>query len=104
MSIPDGLSGGSLRSMAVPDDDAPEPFGQDPTSPDDTAPSSISRTDQETRAYKSTEFLAGQKAGFKEGVDATVAALCAELIRARATEDEIKHIVARVRARSAGHG
>ncbi|HVY40598.1 MAG TPA: hypothetical protein VHM31_21820 [Polyangia bacterium] len=86
--------------MAGPDDDAPEPFDEEVTSLDETNRLPVSRPDQQTRAYKSAEFLAGRDAGFKEGVDAAVAALSAELIRARATEDEIKHIVARVRAGS----
>ena len=90
--------------MAAPDDDAPEAFEDEPTSLDETNRLSVSGTDQPTRAYKSAEFLSGREAGFKEGIDAAVAALRAELIRARATEDEIKHIVARVRAGSASRG
>jgi hypothetical protein len=90
--------------MAAPEDDAPEPFEEEVTSLDETNRVSVSRPDQETRAYKSAEFLAGREAGFKEGIDAAVAALRAELIRARATDEEIKHIVARVRAGSATRG
>lgn len=87
--------------MAAPDEDAPEPLDEESGSLDETNRLSVSGPDQQTRAYKSAEFLSGRDAGFKEGVDAAVAALRAELIRARATEDEIKHIVARVRAGSA---
>ncbi len=90
--------------MAGPDDDAPEPCEEESTSLDETNRVEVSRADQETRAYKSAEFLSGRDAGFKEGVEAAIAALRAELIRARATDDEIKHIVARVRAGSAGRG
>ena len=79
-----------------PDDDVPEIFAEEPT--DEV--SGASETD-DTRAYKSVEFLAGREAGFKEGVEAAVAALKDELVRAKATDDEIKHIIARVRAGSA---
>jgi hypothetical protein len=89
---------------AAPDDDAPEPFDEEVSSLDETNRLSVGTPGQQTRAYKSAEFLAGREAGFKEGIDAAVAALRAELIRARATEDEIKHIVARVRAGSASRG
>ncbi|HVZ89047.1 MAG TPA: hypothetical protein VHG72_18910 [Polyangia bacterium] len=85
----------------VPDDDSPEPFDDEPTHLDEMDP--LAPSDRQTRSYKSVEFLAGREAGFKEGVDAAVAALRVELIRARCTEDEIKHIVARVRA-GATHG
>ena len=87
--------------MAQPDDDAPdaaEPIDTDRT-PLDEMP--VETSSQQTQAYKSAEFLAGQQTGFKDGVEAAVAALRAELIRARCTEDEIKHIIARVRAGSA---
>jgi hypothetical protein len=80
----------------VPDDDSPEVFEDEPTHLDDMQP--LAATERQTRSYKSAEFLAGREAGFKEGVDAAVAALRVELIRAGCTEDEIKHIVARVRA------
>ncbi len=81
-----------------PDDDAPEIFQDEPTHTDDV--DAASETD-DTRAYKSVEFLAGREAGFKEGVEAAVAALRDELLKAKATNDEIKHIIARVRAGSA---
>jgi hypothetical protein len=80
----------------VPDDDSPEVFEDEPTHLYDMQP--LAATERQTRSYKSAEFLAGREAGFKEGVDAAVAALRVELIRAGCTEDEIKHIVARVRA------
>jgi hypothetical protein len=57
---------------------------------------------QQTTAYKSAEFLAGRQAGFKDGVEAAIAALSAELVRARCTEDEVKRITARVRAGAEG--
>ncbi|MFL5307710.1 MAG: hypothetical protein ACJ8F1_21000 [Polyangia bacterium] len=90
--------------MAAPDDGAPEPSDEDVTSLDETNRLPVSAPDQQTRAYKSAEFLAGRDAGFKEGVDAAVAALRGELIRARATDEEIKHIVARVRSGSVARG
>jgi hypothetical protein len=80
----------------VQDDDSPELFEDEPTHLDEMKP--IGASERQTRNYKSAEFLAGREAGFKEGVDATVAALRLELIRAGCTEDEVKHIVARVRA------
>ena len=80
----------------APDDDSPEPFDDEPTHLDEM--DALSPSDRQTRSYKSVEFLAGREAGFKEGIDAAVSALRVELIRARCTEDEIKHIVARVRA------
>ncbi|HVT06836.1 MAG TPA: hypothetical protein VHO67_05245 [Polyangia bacterium] len=90
--------------MPGPDDDVPEPLVDEVDSLDETNRVPVSHPDQQTRAYKSAEFLAGRDAGFKEGVDAAVAALSAELVRARATADEIKHIVARVRAGSVSRG
>jgi hypothetical protein len=83
--------------MAPPDDDAPEAFDDEPTHMDEAGP----LAEQDTRAYKSVEFLAGREAGFAEGVEAAVAALRNELVRARCTEEEIKLIIARVRAGSA---
>ena len=80
----------------VPEDDSPEFFEDEPTHLDEMQPLGVS--ERQTRAYKSAEFLAGREAGLKEGVDAAVAALRLELVRAGCTEDEIKHIVARVRA------
>ncbi|HXJ20610.1 MAG TPA: hypothetical protein VMT03_10280 [Polyangia bacterium] len=85
--------------MGTPDDDAPEGFDSEPTHMDEMDP--MDSSGKQTAAYKSAEFLAGQQAGFKDGVEAAVAALRAELIRARCTEDEIKHIIARVRAGTA---
>jgi hypothetical protein len=84
--------------MGKPDDDAPEGFDSEPTHMDEM--DVMDSSGKQTQSYKSAEFLAGQQAGFKDGVDAAVAALRAELIRARCTEDEIKHIIARVRAGS----
>jgi len=80
----------------VPDDDSPELFEDEPTHLDEMRP--LGSSERQTRTYKSAEFLAGREAGFKEGVEAAVAALRVELIRAGCTEDEIKHIVARVGA------
>jgi hypothetical protein len=80
----------------VQDDDSPEPFEDEPTHLDEMKP--VGASERQTRTYKSAEFLSGRDAGFKEGADATVAALRLELIRAGCTEDEVKHIVARVRA------
>ncbi len=85
--------------MSTPDDDTPDRFDSEPTPLDVIDP--IESSGQQTQAYKSAEFLAGQQTGFKDGVEAAVAALRAELIRARCTEDEIKHIIARVRAGTA---
>jgi hypothetical protein len=80
----------------APEDDSPEFFEDEPTHLDEMQPLGVS--ERQTRAYKSAEFLAGREAGLKEGIDTTVAALRVELVRAGCTEDEIKHIVARVRA------
>jgi hypothetical protein len=80
----------------VQDDDSPEILEDEPTRLDEILP--LGPSERQTRAYKSEEFLAGREAGLKEGVDAAVAALRVELVRAGCTEDEIKHIVARVRA------
>jgi hypothetical protein len=80
----------------APDDDPPELFDDEPTHLDEIKPLGIS--ERQTRTYKSAEYLAGRDAGLKEGIDATVAALREELVRAGCTEDEIKHIIARVRA------
>jgi hypothetical protein len=79
----------------VPDDDSPELFEDEPTHLDEMQP--LAASERQTGTYKSAEFLAGREAGLNEGVDAAVAALRVELIRAGCTEDEIKHIVARVR-------
>lgn len=83
--------------MASPDDDAPESFDDEPTHLDEKAP--LATTDQ-TRAFKSAEFLSGRQVGFIEGVDAAISSLRLELVRAQCTEEEIRHIVARVRAGS----
>ena len=80
----------------APDDDPPELFDDEPTHLDEIKPLGIS--ERQTRTYKSAEYLAGRDAGLKEGIDATVAALREVLVRAGCTEDEIKHIIARVRA------
>ena len=80
----------------VPEDDAPEVFEDEPTHLDEMKP--LATSERQTRTFKSEEFLAGREAGLKEGVEATVAALRLELVRAGCTDDEIKHIVARVRA------
>ena len=80
----------------APDDDSPEPFEDEPTHLDEMQP--LGASERQTRTYKTAEFLAGRDAGLKEGVDAAVAALRVELVRAGCTVDEIKHIVARVRA------
>ena len=80
----------------APDDDPPELFEDEPTHLDEMKPLGIS--ERQTRTYKSAEYLAGRDAGLQEGIDATVAALRDELVRAGCTEDEIKHIIARVRA------
>jgi len=85
--------------MSTPDDDT-DRILVDPTDPADPM-DPLEPSVQQTQAYKSAEFLAGQQTGFKDGVEAAVAALRAELVRARCTEDEIKHIIARVRAGSA---
>lgn len=82
--------------MASPDDDAPDAFENEPTHTDEEA--------EDTSSYKSAEFLAGREAGFKEGVEAAISALKDELVRAKATDEEIKHIIARVRAGSANRG
>ena len=79
----------------VPDDDSPELFEDEPTHLDQMQP--LAASERQTGTYKSAEFLAGREAGLNEGVDAAVAALRVELIRAGCTDDEIKHIVARVR-------
>lgn len=76
------------------DEDSPEEFEDEPTHLDEMQPLG----GRQTRAYKTAEFLAGRDAGLKEGIDAAVTALRVELVRAGCTEDEIKHIVARVRA------
>jgi len=83
----------------APDDDSPEAFEDEPTHLDEMQP--LGASERQTRTYKTSEFLAGRDAGLKEGVDAAVAALRVELVRAGCTEDEIKHIVARVRAGAA---
>ena len=80
----------------VRDDESPEIFEDEPTHLDEMQPLGVS--ERQTRTYKSAEFLAGRDAGLKEGIDVAVAALRVELVRAGCTEDEIKHIVARVRA------
>ena len=95
----DNPDGGNLAGMA-PDDDAPEVFEDEPTHLDEIRPVAAS-SERQTRTYKSAEYLAGRDAGLKEGIDATVAALREELVRAGCTEDEIKHIIARVRAGTA---
>ncbi len=82
--------------MVLPDDDSPELLEDEPTRLDDMQPLGVS--ERQTRTYRSAEYLAGRESGLKEGIDAAVAALRVELIRAGCTEDEIKHIVARVRA------
>ncbi len=79
-----------------PDDNRPEAFEDEPTRLDDAAP--IGESESETAAYKSDEFLAGREAGFREGIEIAVAALKAELVRAGCTTEEVRHIVARVRA------
>ena len=79
----------------APDDDSPEAFEDEPTHLDEMQP--LGASERQTRTYKTSEFLAGRDAGLKEGIDAAVAALRVELVRAGCTEDEIKHIVARVR-------
>jgi hypothetical protein len=81
----------------VRDDDSPDGFEDEPTHLDEMQPLG----ERQTRTYKTAEFLAGRDAGVKEGIDAAVTALRAELVRAGCTEDEIKHIVARVRAGAA---
>ncbi|HEY4394286.1 MAG TPA: hypothetical protein VGP64_09505 [Polyangia bacterium] len=80
----------------VRDDDSPEGFEDEPTHLDEMQP--VGASERQTRTYKTAEFLAGRDAGLKEGIDAAVTALRVELVRAGCTEDEIKHIVARVRA------
>ena len=88
----------------VPDDDSPEVFEDEPTHLDEMQP--LATSERQTRTYKSAEFLAGREDWFGSTeiwVEATVAALRLELIRAGCTEDEIKHIVARVRT-GAGEG
>jgi hypothetical protein len=80
----------------VPDDDSPELFEDEPTHIDEVKP--LGPSERQTRTYKTEEFLAGRDAGLKEGMDAAVTALRLELVRAGCTEEEIKHIVARVRA------
>jgi hypothetical protein len=80
----------------VRDDDSPEGFEDEPTHLDEMQP--MGASERQTRTYKTAEFLAGRDAGLKEGIEAAVAALRVELVRAGCTEDEIKHIVARVRA------
>jgi len=88
----------------VPDDDSPELFEDETTHLDEVKP--LGPSERQTRTYKSEEFLAGRdaglKEGMKEGMEAAVTALRLELVRAGCTEDEIKHIVARVRAGAAG--
>ena len=82
----------------VPDDDAPDAFEDEPTHLDKSGPLPVSERD--TKTFKSAEFLAGREAGLKEGVEAVIAALRVELVRAGCTEDEIVHIVARVSTRT----
>jgi hypothetical protein len=82
------------------DDDVPEIFIDDePTLSNDTR--STGDSGRHTRAYKSAEFLAGRDAGFSEGVEAAVTALKTELLRAGCSDDEVKHITARVRGSAA---
>jgi hypothetical protein len=95
----------------VIDEDRRDSLNDEPTHLDEAVP--VGEAEGETAAFKSAEFLAGREvgvdegykdgfdAGFKDGVERAVATLRAELLRARATEDEIRHIVARVRAGSA---
>jgi hypothetical protein len=83
----------------APDDDPPELFDDEPTHLDEMRP--IPTSERQTLTYKSAEYLAGRDAGLKEGIEATVAALREELVRAGCTEEEIKHIIARVRAGTA---
>ncbi len=91
----------------APDDDEPELFDSEPTHLDEVGPvpsaeiRSVPTGERQTTTYKSAEYLAGRDAGLKEGIDAAVAALREELIRAGCTEDEIKHIIARVRTGTA---
>ena len=80
----------------APDDDSPDVFEDEPTHLDEMKP--LAASERQTRTYKSEEFLSGREAGLNDGIEAAVAALRLELIRAGCTEDEIKHIVARVRA------
>ena len=84
----------------VQDDNSPELFEDEPTHLDEVQP--VGASERQTRAYKTPEFLAGREAGLREGMEAAVAALRVELVRAGCTEDEIKHIVARVRAGAGG--
>ncbi|HLK91807.1 MAG TPA: hypothetical protein VKZ18_18090 [Polyangia bacterium] len=81
------------------DEDSPELVEDDPTHANDLRPRAD--TGRRTRSYKSAEFLAGRDAGFKDGVEGALAALKIELVRAGCSEDEVKHIVARVRASAA---
>jgi hypothetical protein len=80
--------------MATDEDDDSGSFDDGPTHIDDAAP--LPDPERETTAYKSLEFLAGREAGFKEGVDTTIAALRIELVRAGCTPEEIKSILSRV--------
>jgi hypothetical protein len=81
------------------DDDSPELVEDEPTEANDNRPREDSG--RHTRAYKSAEFLAGRDAGFKDGLEVTLEALKVELVRAGCSEDEVKHIVARVRGSAA---
>lgn len=81
------------------DDDAPEIVEDEPTRSDNLRP--LDDSGPRTRAYKSAEFLAGRDAGIHEGIEVAVAALKVELVRAGCSEDEVKHIVARVRGSAA---
>ena len=80
----------------VPDDDSPELLEDQPTHRDEVQP--LGASERQTRTYRSAEFLAGRDVGLEEGIDTAVASLRVELVWLGCTEEEIKHIVARVRA------
>ena len=82
----------------VPDDDAPDAFEDDPTHLDKSGP--LPPSERDTKTFKSAEFLAGREVGLKDGIEAVIAALRVELVRAGCTEEEITHIVARINTRT----
>jgi len=99
------LGNGNLGAVA-PDDEPPDAFDDEPTSLDTLGPipvressSPLEVPERNTKTYShSAEFLAGREAGYKQGIDAAITALCEELVKAGCTKDEIAHIVARIRA------
>ena len=86
----------------VPDDDPPDTFEDVPTQLDKSGP--VPSPERDTKTFKSAEFLAGRETGLRDGIEAVIAALRVELVRAGCTEEEIVHIVARIHARTQKRG